>query len=60
MEKYRHELTLPCPELACVTPMVTSVNIIPFSYNYIFIIRLDHSNIMDDIPISEFAVTVSY
>ena len=38
--------------------MLTSVNISPFSYNNIFIIRLDHSNIMDDIVISEFAVVI--
>ena len=49
MEKYWHELALQWHELASVTPMLTSVNIFPFSYNNIFIIRLDHSNIMDDI-----------
>ena len=39
--------------------MLTSVNISPFSYNNIFIIRLDHSNIMDCILISEFEVVIS-
>ena len=44
---------------ARVMAMLTSVNISPFSYNNIFIIRLDHSNIMDDILTSEFAVVIS-
>ena len=44
--------------IASVMPMLTSVNISPFSYNNIFIIRLDHSNIMDDILISEFAAVI--
>ena len=39
--------------------MLTSVNISPFLYNNIFIIRLDHSNIMYDIPTSKFAVVIS-
>ena len=39
--------------------MPTRVNISPFSYNNIFIIRLDHSNIMDDISTSEFTVVIS-
>ena len=59
MEKYWHELALPWHELASVTPMLTSVNISPCSYNNIFIKRLDHSNIMDDIPNNEFAVVIS-
>ena len=58
MEKYWHELALPWHELSSVTPMLTSVNISPFSYNNIFIIRLDHSNIMYDIPTSKFAVVI--
>ena len=45
---------------ARVTLMLTSVNISPCSYNNTFIIRLDHSNIMDDIPTSEFAVVISF
>ena len=40
-------------------PMLTSVDISPFPYNNIFIIRLDHSNIMDGILISEFEVVIS-
>ena len=56
MEKYWHELALPWNELASVMPMLTSVNISTFSYNNIFIIRLDHSTIMDDILTSELAV----
>ena len=59
MEKYWHELALPWHELASVMPMLTSVNISPFSYNNIFIIRLDHSNIMDAILTSELAVVIS-
>ena len=50
MEKYSQ---------ARVMPKLTSVNISPFSYNNIFIIRLDHSNIMDYILISEFEVVIS-
>ena len=60
MEKYWHELALPWHELASVMPMLTSVNISPFSYNNIFIIRLDHSTIMDDILTSELAVVICY
>ena len=52
-------LALLLHELASVTPMLTSVNISPFSYNSIYIIRLDHSNIMDDILTSKFAVVIS-
>ena len=59
MEKYLKELALPWHELASVTPMLTSVNISPYSYNNIFIILLDHSNIMDDIPTSKFVVVIS-
>ena len=59
MEKYWHELALQWHELASVTPMLTSVNIFSFSYNNIFIIRLDHSNIMSDILTSWFAVVIS-
>ena len=38
----------------------SSVNISPFSYNNVFIIHLDHSNIMDDILTSEIAVVISF
>ena len=43
---------------ARVMPMLTSVNISLFSYNNIFIIRLDHSTIMGDILTSELAVVI--
>ena len=52
-----HQTRFRCARLA--RPMLTSVNISPFSYNNIFIIRPGHSNIMYDVLTSKFAVVIS-